>query len=117
MNPKAGPELEVIVAKVEGLSRFRNLHAKLTFLATGSESGYPCEDMHKPCLRILKAFGSERCIWGSDFPCELWTPRVSYRDNLRLFTEALSLSERDRANILGMTARRLFFPKLNEGGD
>jgi L-fuconolactonase len=117
MNPKAGPELETIVGKVERMARFKNLHAKLTFLATGSDTGYPCADMHQPCLRIVKAFGSERCIWGSDFPCELWTPRVSYKDNLRIFTEALPLSERDRVNILGTTARRLFFPKLDEGGD
>jgi predicted TIM-barrel fold metal-dependent hydrolase len=68
-------------------------------------------------LRIINAFGSERCIWGSDFPCGLWTPRVSYEGNLRIFTEALPLSERDRVNILGTAARRLFFPKLDEGGD
>jgi predicted TIM-barrel fold metal-dependent hydrolase len=68
--------------------------------------------MHEPCRKILNAFGPERCVWGSDFPCELWTPRVSYAEHLKIFVEALELSEKARVQILGETARRLWFPNL-----
>lgn len=65
--------------------------------------------MHALCLKIVNAFGSERCVWGSDFPCELWTPRVTYAQHLRIFAQDLPLSAEQRAAILGGTASRLWF--------
>ena len=109
---KAGPQLKPALAEVLRLSRSRNLYAKLTFVATGSSTGYPCTDMHEPCITIVKAFGAERCIWGSDFPCGLWCPKVSYAEHLRIFTDDLPLSSAERRAILGETARRLWFPGL-----
>ena len=109
---KAGPQLASALAGVLRLSKHANLHAKLTFIPTGSAGGYPCRDMHEPCLQIVRAFGAERCVWGSDFPCELWTPKVGYAEHLRIFTHDLPLLPDERANILARTARRLWFPKL-----
>jgi predicted TIM-barrel fold metal-dependent hydrolase len=111
-NPKAedGPDSPLVRAVCE-LARFPNLHAKLTFVPTGSRSGYPCADMQPTMRAILAAFGPERCVWGSDFPCELWCPNVSYGEHLRLFTEALGLSEAQREAILWETPRRLWFAK------
>ena len=109
LNLKAGPNAEAILAGVLRLEKNPNLHAKLTFLPAGSASGYPCADMHDACLKIIGAFGAGRCVWGSDFPCELWTPRVSYAEHLRIFAEALPLQAAQRRAILGETARRLWF--------
>lgn len=109
LNLKAGPELEPTLADVLRLARHRNLHAKLTFIPTGSSTGYPCADMHEPCRKVVEAYGAERCVWGSDFPCELWTPRVSYAEHLRIFTKDLPFNDSQRAAILGETARRLWF--------
>jgi len=113
LNLKAGEEEQAILADVLKLSAYKNLHAKLTFIPTGSRTGFPCADMHASCLKVIDAFGPERCVWGSDFPCELWTPRVSYADHLRIFQQALPLSEDARAAILGTTSRRLWFPALS----
>src|SRR5690606_1628674 len=41
MNLKAGPELEPTLDAVRRLARRKNLHAKLTFIPTGSATGYP----------------------------------------------------------------------------
>ncbi|MEZ5403548.1 MAG: amidohydrolase family protein [Bryobacteraceae bacterium] len=109
MNPKAGPGLTKTVDVVRGLAKYRNLHAKLTFIPTGSATGYPCADMHDACMKIAEAYGPERCVWGSDFPCELWCPKVSYREHLRIFTDDLPFNRRARAEILGGTAERLWF--------
>lgn len=109
LSLKAGPELEPALAAVLRLSRHPNLYAKLTFIATGSAGGYPCRDMHEPCMKIVRAFGAGRCVWGSDFPCELWCPKVSYAEHLRIFTHDLPLAPADRRAILGQTARRLWF--------
>ena len=110
LNLRAGPRLEATLEAVLRLAAHPHLHAKLTFLPTGSATGYPCEDMHDACLRVIEAFGAERCVWGSDFPCELWTPRVSYAEHLRIFTDDLPLDVPSRAAILGGTAIRLWFP-------
>ena len=112
LNPAAGPKLEPTLRKVMHLSQHKNLHAKLTFVATGSSTGFPCADMHEACLRVADAFGAERCIWGSDYPSGLWTPKVSYAEHLKIFTEVLTFSAQAREQILGETARRLWFPNL-----
>ena len=112
MNLKAGPDLQPTLAEVLRLARFKNLHAKLTFIPTGSATGYPCADMHDACLQVIKAYGPERCVWGSDFPCELWCPKVSYTEHLRIFAKDLPLNDDARSKILGGTARRLWFPGL-----
>lgn len=109
LNLKAGPEMEPVLKAVLRLSKHRNLHAKLTFIPTGSATGYPCADMHAPCLQIVDAYGGERCIWGSDFPNELWTPRVSYAEHLRIMRHDLPLKPAARAAILGETAHKLWF--------
>jgi predicted TIM-barrel fold metal-dependent hydrolase len=104
----AGPKFELTVAKVIELSRHANLHAKLTFLPTGSAEEYPFRDMHEACRRIVDAYGPERSIWGSDFPTELWCPKVTYAGHLRLFREELGLSAAEQTAILGGTATRLY---------
>ncbi|MGH9657194.1 MAG: amidohydrolase family protein, partial [Bryobacteraceae bacterium] len=105
LNLKAGQSPEPVVR----MARHRNLHAKLPCLPTGSATGFPCADMHAPCLKIVEAFGAERCVWGSVFPCELWTPRVTYAQHLRIFTHELALPESQRRAILEETATRLWF--------
>jgi predicted TIM-barrel fold metal-dependent hydrolase len=111
MNPKAGADLDATVDEVRRLATYANLHAKLTFIPTGSATGYPCADMHGACMKIVEAFGPERCVWGSDFPCELWCPKLSYADHLRIFTQDLPLRSQAREQILAGTARRLWFNK------
>lgn len=109
LNPKAGPELEDTLAAVLRLSRRKNLYAKVTFAPTGSAEGYPCGDMHAACMKVIDVFGPERCVWGSNFPCELWTPKVSYAEHLRIFTHELPLNSSAMAEVLGGTANRLWF--------
>ncbi|WP_414647340.1 amidohydrolase family protein [Chthonomonas sp.] len=91
------------------LARFPNTYAKLSFLPLGSVEDYPFRDMHEPCKGIIAAFGADRCVWGSNYPCELWTPKSSYAQNLRLFTHELGLRDAERLAILGQTANRLWF--------
>jgi len=109
LNLRVGPDLDETLEAVLFLSRRPNLHAKVTFVPTGSATGYPCEDMHATAMRVIEAYGPERCVWGSDFPCELWTPKVSYAEHLRIFREDLPLSDAAREQVLGATARRLWF--------
>lgn len=112
MDLKPGPLLATNLAVVRRLARFKNLYAKVDFIGTGTRMPYPCEDLHDACLKVIGAYGPERCVWGSCFPCDLWTPRITYTEHLRIFTEALPLSTRARQLIVGETARRIWFPHL-----
>jgi len=111
LNIKAGPEQDAIVADTLKLARHPNLHAKLTFIPTGSAEPYPCRDLHDACRAVIAAFGPDRCVWGSDFPCELWCPKVTYAQHLGIFTHELELDERAQEAILGKTAERLWFAR------
>jgi L-fuconolactonase len=109
LNLKAGSEQEAILGDMFRLAKYTNAYAKLTFLGMGSAEPYPFRDMHEPCRKIIRVYTPDRCVWGSDFPCELWTPKATYSQNLRLFTEDLGLGASAKEAILGKTARRLYF--------
>lgn len=109
LNVKAGADLETTLTTMTALAKLPTLHAKLSFIPTGSAEDYPCRDMHDPCRRIIEAYGAERCVWGSDFPCELWCPKVTYAQHLRIFTHELELSSEAKNAILWETPHRLWF--------
>jgi predicted TIM-barrel fold metal-dependent hydrolase len=109
LNLAAGPNYEATLSDMIALAKRPNLHAKLSYVVTGSAEQYPFRDMHDSCRQIIKAYGAERCVWGSDFPCELWCPKATYNQHLRVFTHELGLSDHDKRHILGETPRRLWF--------
>ena len=93
------------------LSKLANVYAKLSCVGTGSQQVYPCRDMHDDCRAVIDAFGPQRCVWGSGFPCEVWSANVSYAEHLRVFTHELGLDQQAQQAILGETARRLWFQR------
>jgi len=109
LNIKAGPTLKPTLAAMRALAALKNVHAKLSFVPTGTEEMYPCADMHEPCLAVIDWYGADRCVWGSCFPCELWCPKVTYAQHLAIFTTELALSQQARDAILRLTPRRLWF--------
>ena len=110
----AGANYEKTLGDVLDLAKHPNLHAKLSFIATGSARPYPFEDMQDPCPRIIEAYGPDRCLWGSAFPCELWCPKTTYVQQIRLFSHGLGLDGRARDAILGRTAHRLYFERKTD---
>ena len=109
LSLSADADYDAKVQKVIELARYPNLYAKLTFIATGSVERYPFRDMHDACRRFIDAFGPERCVWGSDFPLELWAPKASYARQLEVFQKELGLTQAEQAAILGETAEGLWF--------
>jgi len=112
LNLKLGPTFKACMAALARLSNFKNVNAKLTFLPTGSGERFPCESLHAACLQVIGLFGPERCVWGSDFPNQLWTPKITYSEHVEIFTRILPISDQSRQHILGRSAARLWFPSL-----
>jgi predicted TIM-barrel fold metal-dependent hydrolase len=109
LNIQAGPTLEPTVEAMRALAALPNTYAKLSFIPAGSAEEYPCRDMHEPARAVINAFGPQRCIWGSCFPCELWCPKVTYGQHLKIFTDELGLDAQARRAILGETPQKLWF--------
>jgi len=65
--------------------------------------------MREHCRKIIAAFGPDRYVWGSDFPCELCGPKATYIEHLRMFTREMDLDAESKRWILGETVRRLYF--------
>lgn len=113
LNLRAGPELAPTLKDMIALAKLPRVHAKLTFIPTGSGEPFPCRDLHDACRAVIDAFGGTRCVWGSDFPCELWCPKVTYSQHLRIFTHELGLDEKTKRAVLGKTAHRLWFARTS----
>ena len=78
LDLKPGPLYTQTLGEVLRLSAHKNLYAKVDFISTGTESGYPGSDLHEAALKIIDTYGPERCVWGSNFPNALWTPKLTY---------------------------------------
>lgn len=112
MDLKPGPLYNKTLAEVLRLSRYKNLYPKVDFISTGTRIGFPGRDLHDAAMKIIDTYGPQRCVWGSNYPNVLWTPKITYAQHLKIFTDVLPLQDSARAQILGETARRLWFPQL-----
>jgi predicted TIM-barrel fold metal-dependent hydrolase len=109
---QAGEEVEETLRAVRKLAERPNCHAKLSSIANGPQGcpdGYPCKSFQTPILAVIEAFGPERCCWGAHFPLEKYSPKLTYGEHLRIYTEALPLTAEARRWIVGETANRLYF--------
>jgi len=111
LNLAAGNQYDAILGDMVALAKVPNLYAKLSHVVTGSAEQFPFRDMHDSCRQIINAYGPNRCVWGSDFPCELWCPKASYAQHLRVFTHEIGLDEGTKRQILCETPRRLGFAR------
>ena len=101
------PETNTVAPVVE-LARYKNAYAKLTFLESASKEAFPFRDVHWMAREVIDAFGPDRCMFGSNFPQKMYSPKMSYAQTVELFAEAIELSDEERAWILGGTAARLW---------
>lgn len=97
------------VQSVCDLAQHKNIYAKLTFGITGSEEAYPFSDTHKVIRQVIAAYTPDRCMWGSDFPCEHWLKKASYQEHLQMFTEELGLSIDEKTALLSETPLKVWF--------
>jgi predicted TIM-barrel fold metal-dependent hydrolase len=97
------------VANLVKLARHPAVHVKVSaFYALGRRTP-PYDDMAPLIKELLRAYGPERLMWGSDCPYQLASPHT-YRASIALVRDRLDgLSEDDREWLLRKTAERVFF--------
>ena len=84
-----------------------NVHVKVSDVAGRSREGFPFADVHPFIRALLRAFGSDRLMWGTGYPGHHRARHnwPSLADELRLVREGLPfLNATDRDRILGGTA-------------
>jgi|ERR1043166_9226725 predicted TIM-barrel fold metal-dependent hydrolase len=81
------------------LSRFPNVHVKLSSIPYYSVEPYPFSDMYPHVRRLIEAYGPKRSFWGTDISKLL--PRHSYRTCVDHMLQMDFLSNEDKEWIMG----------------
>lgn len=91
------------------LAQHPMMHVKLSaYYALGRRTP-PYDDMLPFIKELLKAYGPERLMWGSDCPYQL-SPGHTYKGSIAVIRDRLDgVSEDDREWLLRRTAERVFF--------
>src|SRR5215472_8441552 len=50
-----------------GLAAYPNVRVKISGACTLAREAFPYDDIWDPVLRIIDAFGIDRCMWGTDW--------------------------------------------------
>jgi L-fuconolactonase len=92
--------------KLLALAAYPNVRVKISGACTLSKNGYPYDDIWDPVLRIIDAFGVDRCMWGTD-----WTRTsgvLTYQQGVAPFKNTTRLSDSDRAALMGGTVEKVY---------
>jgi L-fuconolactonase len=92
--------------KLLALAQYANVRVKISGACTMSHQPFPYDDIWDPVLRIIDAFGIDRCMWGTD-----WTRTsgmLTYEQGVAPFRDTKRLSENDKARLMGGTLQRVY---------
>jgi predicted TIM-barrel fold metal-dependent hydrolase len=102
----AGPQPFADIDHLVELARRSNVAVKLSGVPALSREPFPFRDLWPQLHRVIRAFGPERCMWGSDFT------RVadlhSYGQAIDYIRDTSELSTDEKAMILGGSLLRQF---------
>jgi predicted TIM-barrel fold metal-dependent hydrolase len=97
------------VASLCGLAKNKQVSVKLSAYYALGKKQPPYEDLLPMIVRILDAYGVERCMWASDSPYQVQPPNT-YAASIGLIRDSLNgISAGDREWLLRRTAERVFF--------
>src|SRR5216684_2098227 len=92
--------------KLLALAQYENVRVKISGACTMSHQPFPYDDIWEPVLRVIDAFGLDRCMWGTD-----WTRTIgmlSYEQGVAPFRDTNRLSENDKAALMGGTLQKVY---------
>jgi predicted TIM-barrel fold metal-dependent hydrolase len=100
--PQPWAELPLVLA----LATYGNVRIKISGACTLSHERFPYHDIWAPVLRIIDAFGLDRCLWGTDWTRA--TALLTFADGVEAFRGNALFSEADRAALMGGTLERVY---------
>ena len=88
------------------LAELDNVAIKVSGAGTLSHEPFPYDDIWEPLGQIFRAFGFERCMWGTD-----WTRAVeflTYEQGVEAFRVTDQLTESERAALMGGSLAQIY---------
>ena len=104
--PPPPPEPFADLPKVLTMAQQPNIAIKISGACTLSHQPFPYPDIWEPVLRIIDAFGLDRCMWGTD-----WTRAVAlltFEQGVEAFRVTDRLSDSDKATLMGGTLTKIY---------
>jgi predicted TIM-barrel fold metal-dependent hydrolase len=91
-----------------GLARRTNIYLGFSAVGLLLDEDYPCPQSLRLLREAVRMVGARKILWGTDVPSALC--QYTYRQMVRVVShQADFLTPREKAQILGHNARRLFF--------
>jgi predicted TIM-barrel fold metal-dependent hydrolase len=98
----AGPAILPYIEETLKLAQFPNVNVKLSNMPSFSIEKFPYADLNPVVERLVKAFGAQRCFWGTDLSRMLGKYGVGYREAIdHVLHHMPFLSEQDKEWIMG----------------
>ena len=88
------------------LASLDNVAIKISGACTLSQNSFPYQDIWEPLGELFRAYGFERCMWGTD-----WTRAVellTYEEGVEAFRVTDSLSDEERAALMGGSLTKIY---------
>jgi L-fuconolactonase len=89
------------------LARYPKVYLKVSHIAITSGEGFPWQDTHDLIKEVFEVYGTQRVIWGSDWPFCLNTN--TYGESISYIHDELKfLTQEDKEWVLGKTALQIW---------
>ena len=92
--------------KVLALASHPNIRIKISGACTLSHEPFPYNDIWDPVLKIIDAFGVDRCMWGTDWTRA--TELLTFEQGVKPFRDTNRLSDGDKAKLMGGTVEQVY---------
>src|ERR1700724_108684 len=105
-RPPVPADVWADLPKLLALAQYENVRVKISGACTMSHQPFPYDDIWEPVLRVIDAFGLNRCMWGTD-----WTRTIgmlTYEQGVAPFRDTKRLSENDKAALMGGTLQKVY---------
>ncbi len=105
-KPPVPADVWADLPKLLALADCPNVRVKISGACTMSHQPFPYNDIWEPVLKIIDAFGLDRCMWGTD-----WTRTIqmlTYEQGVAPFRETTRLSASDKAKLMGGTLEKVY---------
>ena len=112
-KPPVPADVWADLPKLLALAAYDNVRVKISGACTMSHEPFPYHDIWDPVLRIIDAFGLDRCMWGTD-----WTRTIgmlTYEQAVAPFRETTRLSDADKAQLMGGTLEKVYKWNASKG--
>ena len=105
-KPPVPADVWADLPKLLALADCANVRIKISGACTMSHQPFPYDDIWDNVLRIIDAFGLDRCMWGTD-----WTRTIgmlTYEQGVAPFRMTDRLSADDKARLMGGTLQKIY---------